>query len=231
MAFTFRIVASCHKSGSSSKTWWQYGIILAFCDVIGGLVCLVVFCFSLTVGPFLFFYPLFTLFFFLFFFSSPCIHAGIHLSSSSFSPMPSWALPCLRPWVSSVWWWHSLSSLPCDNFWRGCGFHHFVLSGLSLLSSERSRLTIKEKISLNKVVALFFFLCAGPWLGKPVGDVDVLVEEGNILDLGTPTDEAEWECEMVVARKKNEVNQIKGDALEQLKHCVRSIQQSQEALL
>lgn len=62
-----------------------------------------------------------------------------------------------------------------------------------------------------------------------MGDVDVLVEEGNILDLGTPTDEAEWECEMVVARKKNEVNQIK--TLEQLKHCVRSIQQSQEALL
>lgn len=61
-----------------------------------------------------------------------------------------------------------------------------------------------------------------------MGDVDVLVEEGNILDLGTPTDEAEWECEMVVARKKNEVNQIK--TLEQLKHCVRSIQQSQEAL-
>lgn len=71
MAFTFRIVASCHKSGSSSKTWWQYGIILAFCDVIGGLVCLVVFCFSLTVGPFLFFYPLFTLFFFCFFFLPP----------------------------------------------------------------------------------------------------------------------------------------------------------------
>lgn len=64
-----------------------------------------------------------------------------------------------------------------------------------------------------------------------MGDVDVLVEEDNILDLGTPTDEAEWECEMVVARKKNEVNQIKGDALEQLKHCVRSIQPSQEALL
>lgn len=62
-----------------------------------------------------------------------------------------------------------------------------------------------------------------------MGDVDVLVAEGNILDLGTPTDEAEWECEMVVARKKNEVNQIK--TLEQLKHCVRSIQQSQEALL
>lgn len=61
-----------------------------------------------------------------------------------------------------------------------------------------------------------------------MGDVDILVEEGNILDLGTPTDEAEWECEMVVARKKNEVNQIK--TLEQLKHCVRSIQQSQEAL-
>lgn len=61
-----------------------------------------------------------------------------------------------------------------------------------------------------------------------MGDVDVLVAEGNILDLGTPTDEAEWECEMVVARKKNEVNQIK--TLEQLKHCVRSIQQSQEAL-
>lgn len=39
--------------------------------MIGGLVCLVVFCFSLTVGPFLFFYPLFTLFFFLFFFFFP----------------------------------------------------------------------------------------------------------------------------------------------------------------
>lgn len=46
MAFSFQMVASCHKSGSSSKAWWLYGIILAFCDVIWGLVYLVVFCFS-----------------------------------------------------------------------------------------------------------------------------------------------------------------------------------------
>jgi len=44
-------------------------------------------------------------------------HAGIHLWSSSSSPMPFWALPSPRPWVSSVWWWHSLSSSLCDDFW------------------------------------------------------------------------------------------------------------------
>lgn len=58
----------------------------------------------------------------------------------------------------------------------GCGFHHSVLCGLSLLPSERSRLTIKEKISLNKLVVLFFsfffsFLCPGPVVGKYVGEL------------------------------------------------------------
>ncbi|XP_009948866.1 PREDICTED: ATP synthase F(0) complex subunit C1, mitochondrial-like, partial [Leptosomus discolor] len=51
----------------------------------------------------------------------------------------------------------------------GCGFHHSVLCGLSLLPSEPSRLTIKEKISLNKLVVIFFFspyVLVGKYLGK-----------------------------------------------------------------
>lgn len=43
---------------------------------------------------------------------------GTHLWSSSSSPMPFWALPCLRPWGSSVWWSPSLSSSPCEASWR-----------------------------------------------------------------------------------------------------------------
>lgn len=90
----------------------------------------------------------------------------------------------------------------------GCGFHHSVLCGLSLLPSERSRLTIKEKISLNKLVVLFFFiffsfLCPGPVVGKSVGDLIVLVEEGDIPGMGALTDKAEGKYEKVMRRKEN----------------------------
>lgn len=39
---------------------------------------------------------------------------GIRPWNNSFSPMPSWVLPYLRPWGFSVWWWRSLSCLPCN---------------------------------------------------------------------------------------------------------------------
>ena len=37
---------------------------------------------------------------------------GIHLSSNSSSPTPSWDSPFPRPWVSSVSWWRFCSSSP-----------------------------------------------------------------------------------------------------------------------
>lgn len=41
------------------------------------------------------------------------LFAGTHLWSSSCSHMPSWDLPCLKPWDCSVWWLLSLSCLLC----------------------------------------------------------------------------------------------------------------------
>lgn len=42
-------------------------------------------------------------------------HIEILHWNNSFSPTPSWDLPCLKPWDSSVWWWHFLSCLPCKS--------------------------------------------------------------------------------------------------------------------
>ena len=43
---------------------------------------------------------------------------GTRLWSSNSSPMPFWALPCLRLWGSSVWWLPSSSSSPCEALWK-----------------------------------------------------------------------------------------------------------------
>lgn len=40
-----------------------------------------------------------------------CLCQETHLSTSSSSPRPSCALPCLRPWGASVWWSNSLGPL------------------------------------------------------------------------------------------------------------------------
>lgn len=45
--------------------------------------------------------------------------AGTRPWSSSSSPTPSWGSLCPRPWVSSVWWWRSLSCSPCKSLKPG----------------------------------------------------------------------------------------------------------------
>lgn len=87
---------------------------LSFCRMIGNnlsnslqhecfLVCAWLRFFQQCLDNILCFYFLFCFFCF----------AGTHLWSSSCSPMPSWDLPCLKPWVYSVWWSLSLSCLLC----------------------------------------------------------------------------------------------------------------------
>lgn len=41
------------------------------------------------------------------------LSTGTPLWSSSCSPTPSWVLLCLKPWVCSAWWLHSLFCLLC----------------------------------------------------------------------------------------------------------------------
>lgn len=47
--------------------------------------------------------------------ASSLVMPGTPLWSSSSFPTPSWALLCLRLWVSSVWWWRSSSCSPCKS--------------------------------------------------------------------------------------------------------------------
>lgn len=87
---------------------------------------------------------------------------GTHLSSNSSSPMPFWALPCLRPWGSSVWWSPSSSSSPCEALWGSpahpCCFGSSYAQCWSVLS-----FTIKYNVSLNPY-ACASVLC--PWWGS-----------------------------------------------------------------
>lgn len=44
---------------------------------------------------------------------SSLLSTGTPLWSNSCSPTPSWVLLCLKPWVFSAWWLHSLFCLLC----------------------------------------------------------------------------------------------------------------------
>lgn len=139
--FSFQPLAACHKSGLCYKIFWLYGIILAFGDMRS--VCFV-------------FHSAWIYFFFFFFFSLLCPMQESISQATAF-------LLC-HPGFCPVWGHGSLlfdGGIPYPLCYvttsgPGCGFHHFVLCSLSLLPSECSRLIIKEKISLNKLVALFF---------------------------------------------------------------------------
>lgn len=83
---------------------------LGRCSVASSLVMPGLFWSCQKISPNLFTHFLFDSFttsFFLLLFS------GTHLWSSSCSHMPSWDLPCLKLWDSSVWWLLSLSCLLC----------------------------------------------------------------------------------------------------------------------